>query len=236
MKFNLLKEFNESRTPFFKSFGFLMIESIIPGIIVWFTVGFDFSFTLNTKLPNPHVGYVALICLLYFIYSFLITYVFYKLKWHESDNITFSQLSSIIFICIIMFGSFIDKWPMSVLLRIVLILLVVVVLTPITVFFATLIRNNDLKRKDDLEKIYEAYKKGDLIPNNKLLKAQRYQKFLLKKEIKKQELEKFKIELEEKIRKELEFKEVQEKEKIYKINKKLDEKENKKREKEKQKD
>ncbi|QHX36593.1 DxFTY motif-containing membrane protein [Spiroplasma sp. BIUS-1] len=233
MKNNLLKEFNESRTPFFKSFSFLLIESIIPGFLIWFTIGYDFKFSLNEKLPTPHVGYLALICTVYLIYSCLLTYLFYKLKFHEIDNFTFAQISTIIFIAIIMFGTFMKSSSLWILIRFISILLIVVVLTPLFVFIGTLIRNNDLRRVEDLERTYEAYKKGEIIPDKKLLKAQRYQKYLVSKIQKEEELEKFKLELDEKIKRELKEQELKEKLKAEKINKKLDAKENKKREKQK---
>ncbi|WP_339021610.1 DxFTY motif-containing membrane protein [Spiroplasma endosymbiont of Atherix ibis] len=233
MKTNIFKDFNELRTPFFRSFLFLLIESILPGLIIWLTVGFDFNFTLNNKLPYPKVGYVALICIVYFIYTFLLTYIFYKLKWHEVDHFTFAFLITLILICIIMFGSFMSNHNLWILIKFISISLIVVLLTPLIVFITALIRNNNLKKQEEFEKIYEAYKNGEIIPSNKLLKAQRYQKYLIKKETKKAELEIFKKKLDQKFKLELENQEQKQDLKKQKIISKLDKKEQKQREKQK---
>ncbi|WP_338985557.1 DxFTY motif-containing membrane protein [Spiroplasma endosymbiont of Diplazon laetatorius] len=233
MKNNFLTDFNKSRTPFFKSLGFLMIEAIIPGLLIWFTVGFDFNWSLNNRLTKPAVGYVSLICTFYFIYSLLITYLFYKLKWHQADHFTFSMMITLVFVSIIMFGSFIQNKGFWVLVKFISILLIVVFLTPLFVLLTTFIRNNELRNIEDLEKTIEAHKKGEVIPTKALLKAQRYQKFLIKKEAREQELIKFKLELDEKIRKELEIQKSKEELKKDKINQKLDAKEDKKRKKQK---
>ncbi|AUB31465.1 DxFTY motif-containing membrane protein [Spiroplasma floricola] len=233
MKNTILRDFNEQRTTFFRSLLFLLIESILPGLTIWLTVGFDFNFTLNNKLPSPNVGYVALICTIYFIYTFLLTYVFYKLKWHEIDHFTFAPLITLVLICITMFGSFMGNKGLWILAKFISILLIVVLLTPLFVFITTLVRNNGLKKIEEFEKVYEAYKNGEIIPNNKLLKAQRYQAYLIKKQAKTEELERFKMDLDQKIKEELENQERKLELKKQKIINKLDEKERKQREKQK---
>ncbi|WP_342274823.1 DxFTY motif-containing membrane protein [Spiroplasma endosymbiont of Cantharis lateralis] len=232
---NQIKNFNESRTPFFKSLLFLIIESIIPGLTIWFCVGFDFNFSLTSKLPYPNVGYVSLICTVYFLYSFLITYLFYKFKFHEADMFTFSSLITLILIILILFGSFMNTSGIWIFVRFIAIVAFVIIATPFFVFISVLFRNKENKKIEDYERALEAYKKGEIIPSNKLLRAQRYQSYLIKKQNKIEELKNFKIELDEKITKELQEQELKRNLKMKKIIDKLDQKEEKQRQK-KQKD
>ncbi|AGR42046.1 DxFTY motif-containing membrane protein [Spiroplasma diminutum] len=232
---NQLKNFNEIRTPFFKSLIFIMIESLIPGLLIWFTVGYDFEFSLISKLPNPNLGYVSLICTMFFLYTFLITLFMYKLKIHESDLFTYSCLITLVLITIILFGSFSKNTTLWIFIRFIGILATIIIFTPLFVFISVLFRNNEIKRNENYEITLAAFKKGEVIPSNKLIKAQRYQNYLLKKQIKQEELEKFKLELDEKIKRELVLQEKEQEQKRKNINSKLDKKEEKLRQK-KQKD
>ncbi|ALD66272.1 DxFTY motif-containing membrane protein [Spiroplasma cantharicola] len=226
---NQIKNFNESRTPFFKSLFYLSIESLIPGLTIWFLVGFDFNFSMTNKLPFPNVGYVSLICIIFFIYTFLTTYLFYKFKFHETDMFTFSSLISLILITIILFGSFMNSTGLWLFVRFLAIVAIVIIATPIFVFISVLFRNKEIKKIEDFEKTLEAYKKGEIIPNSKLLKAQRYQNYLVKKQSKIEELKQFRIDLDLKISKELEEQEIKREMKRKRIIDKLDEKEKRQR-------
>ncbi|AGR41041.1 DxFTY motif-containing membrane protein [Spiroplasma taiwanense] len=229
---NFFDNFNQNRTPFFISSFFLLVESIIPGFAIWFLIGFDFSFSMNFKLPSPIGLYIFFICLGYFFYTFLITLIFYKLKLHKTDNFIYSLTISLIFIIITSIGSFLENATWMIIVKFLIVTLLVVFLIPLFVFISIFFRNQELRKQEDLEKIYNAFKNNEIIPTKELLKAQRYEKYLIKKMKEKEELAQFKLELDEKLEKELNKKELLKKEKFKKINEKLDKKEQKLRDKE----
>ncbi|QEH61740.1 hypothetical protein SCHIN_v1c05430 [Spiroplasma chinense] len=230
-KENMWLEFNKQRTDFWISSLFILIESLAPGIAIWILVGNDVSISLKNNLPTPIVGYVALILFGYFIFTFLTTTIFYFLKFHKSDNFTYSLTFTMIISFLILIGFAFPNTTIYVLIKFVLALVVGIVSLTFSVFITFLVRNQELKRKENFEIEYEAWKKGEPIPLKKEIKMKRHQDYLEKQKVIAEELEKFKIELEKNIEEKYIIEKQKDLEKVKAINEKLDKKEQKKREK-----
>ncbi len=80
-----LTDFNDKiRTKFKISFLFLILEVFIPIILLWCLFSRDFNFSF--KIPfSLNIG----LTFAEFLVSFLITTVFYLLKWHKTDQFTY---------------------------------------------------------------------------------------------------------------------------------------------------
>ena len=73
------------RTKFRISFLFLVLEVMIPSLIVWLLTGNDFLFSFKM-----HIYIVIILLISTIIFSFLLTMLFYFLKFHKSDQFTYS--------------------------------------------------------------------------------------------------------------------------------------------------
>ncbi|AKU79590.1 DxFTY motif-containing membrane protein [Spiroplasma turonicum] len=228
----IFKNFNDCKTPFFKSLLFISMESIIPGLTIWFLLGFDFSYSFKTNLPDPVGIYIFLILFSYVIYTFLSTYIFYLLKLHKADNFTYSLTITMCIVSLYIIGIFIKNESFWILIKFLIIFLTALIFLPISVFITFLFNNLQLKKTEEFEQMLIAYKNGEIIPTSNLIRAQRYQKFLIKKQNEREELAKFKESLESKLQDKLKEDEIIKQQKIQKINSKLDKKEQKKRKKE----
>ncbi|AHI53032.1 DxFTY motif-containing membrane protein [Spiroplasma culicicola] len=233
---NAWQSFNESRTDFWVSVLFLLLESIIPGIAIWLTIGNDFSFSLLENLPSPIAGYVALICISYLLYTGIITTALYFLKAHKSDQFTYAFSFSIILIGLILLSYVFENTTLFIIIKFIILLLIAIMALTIGVFITLIARNQELKRKQNLEQQYQAWKKGEHIPTNKEIKFQRYEQFLLKEAQKQEEIQAFKKQLELKIDQEYQEQKANDALKIVKINEKLDKKEARQRAKQKKRD
>ncbi len=226
---NFIREFNNDRTNFLLSILFVSIESLIPGITIWILVGFDFGVTMNQNLPQPVIGFVALICFVYFLYTFLSTTIFYFCKFHKADNFTFSITITVAIITVILIGYKLPNKNVWILVKFIIVVVAIILSMSISVFTTLVFKNYELRRKENLEIMYKAWKNGDKIPTNKEIKLRRYETYIFKKNKRQEDLQKFKQELDYKINKQLEERENKKNQRIKNINDKLDEKENKKR-------
>ncbi|AKX34006.1 hypothetical protein SLITO_v1c03520 [Spiroplasma litorale] len=225
----IFKNFSDCKTPFFKSLLFITVESIIPGLLIWFLIGYDFSYSFKNNLPNPKALYIFLVLFFYFIYSFVTTTIFYYSKFHKADNFTYSLTITICLIMLYIIGIFIVNESFWIFVKFIIIFATAILFLPISVFITMFFNNLVIKKNEEYDQMLLAYKNGEIIPTNKLIKAQRYSKFIINREQKKEELEKFKKSLEEKLEEKIKENELKKKEKEKNINLKLDKKEEKQR-------
>jgi len=85
IEFNKNVEPNLLRTKFLISLGFLLFQTIFPGLALLFLTGTDFTFSY--KLP---FWLMSILMLSYIILTFLITFCTYKFKWHQLDQFTYA--------------------------------------------------------------------------------------------------------------------------------------------------
>ncbi|AOG60330.1 hypothetical protein SHELI_v1c03770 [Spiroplasma helicoides] len=229
--------FNEQRTDFFKSAGFVFLEAIIPGIAIWVLLGDDFLITMNTKLPSPTGGYVSLVCVLYLCYTILITYLFYKAKFHKADNFTYSITFNFILISVIATSYIFHRNDTTVIIaKFVIALAIGIIGITVGVFLTYIFRVLEFGRKLKLEQNLEAYNEGTLTEQRLINRAIKYQKYL-DKLAEKQKLIDQKAELlQHKIDEEYELEKAKERMKKISLSEKLDLKEQKQREKAKKKE
>ncbi|ASP28112.1 hypothetical protein SCORR_v1c03380 [Spiroplasma corruscae] len=231
----IFKNFSDCKTPFFKSLFFISIESIIPGLLIWFLLGYDFSYSFKYDLPTPRGAYIFLILFSYLIYTFSITAVFYFLKLHKADNFTYSLTITSCLIVLYILGILIENVSYWIFVKFLIILVVAILVLPFSVLITMLFNNLSIKKNEEYEQMLLAYKNGEVIPTSRLIKAQRYQKFILNKQKQKEELEKFKESLNNKIEEKINEENIKKLAKIKSINEKLDKKELKQRKKEEEK-
>ncbi|WP_338970930.1 DxFTY motif-containing membrane protein [Spiroplasma endosymbiont of Labia minor] len=195
-RINFIKEFNAERTPFWISVLWIMIESFIPGLIIFLLLGNDFpSISYLTTLPTPNSGYLTLICTGYLFYSFLTTLVIFYCKGHREDNFTFSLAFTLTFISVILNSLWLGHKSWMIILRFVLAIVVLIIATIIGMFFTMIFRNNMLKIREENEIMLIAYRNGEIIPERKIVRVKRYEVYKQKMLQKKHELEAFKAEL-----------------------------------------
>lgn len=78
--------FNSERTSFKRSFLFLIVEAIIPGLCLWLFSGYDIFFTF---VPQYSIGINVAIGIATIFITFLLTLVGWLLKWHCHDQFTY---------------------------------------------------------------------------------------------------------------------------------------------------
>lgn len=85
INFNSNKE-NSSlkRTNFFISVAYLSLQVLIPGALIFFLTGKDFSFSYHLSL-----GLMVVVALSLIIFAILTTFVTYKCKLHQLDQFTY---------------------------------------------------------------------------------------------------------------------------------------------------
>lgn len=101
------------RTKFFLSVGYLIIQVLIPGIILFFTTSTDFTFTF--KLP---FWIMVLSSLSLIIFTFIITFITYKLKLHQLDQFTYSISFAFVLSLFYLSGYFLT--PQQILIRFII--------------------------------------------------------------------------------------------------------------------
>ncbi|WP_342273607.1 DxFTY motif-containing membrane protein [Spiroplasma endosymbiont of Acasis viretata] len=99
------------RTNFFLSVGYLIIQVLIPGIILFFTTSTDFTF----KLP---FWIMVLSSLSLIIFTFIITFITYKLKLHQLDQFTYSIPFAFVLSLFYLSGYFLT--PQQILIRFII--------------------------------------------------------------------------------------------------------------------
>ncbi|WP_338977897.1 DxFTY motif-containing membrane protein [Spiroplasma endosymbiont of Panzeria rudis] len=99
------------RTKFFLSVGYLIIQVLIPGIILFFTTSTDFTF----KLP---FWIMVLSSLSLIIFTFIITFITYKLKLHQLDQFTYSIPFAFVLSLFYLSGYFLT--PQQILIRFII--------------------------------------------------------------------------------------------------------------------
>ncbi|WP_339043181.1 DxFTY motif-containing membrane protein [Spiroplasma endosymbiont of Apeira syringaria] len=99
------------RTKFFLSVGYLIIQVLIPGIILFFTTSTDFTF----KLP---FWIMVLSSLILIIFTFIITFITYKLKLHQLDQFTYSIPFAFVLSLFYLSGYFLT--PQQILIRFII--------------------------------------------------------------------------------------------------------------------
>ncbi|ATX71064.1 hypothetical protein SCLAR_v1c07470 [Spiroplasma clarkii] len=232
-KQNMWKTFNDERTDFWISFAFILLESIIPGLAIWILVGNDFTTTMKNNLPSPILGYVILIGISYLIYTGLVTFFCYKMKWHRADNFTYSLTFTCIFITITLIGYGLSNSTMFLVVKFIIVILVAIVCITGAVFMTYLAKNSEIKMQQKFQENYAAWKAGaELKPGlvKKLVKYDKKQQALLAQH---EEIESIKRKVQKKINAKLILEEEEKHIKIAKIDKRLELKEEKKRAKDK---
>ncbi|QBQ07622.1 hypothetical protein SGLAD_v1c04230 [Spiroplasma gladiatoris] len=234
---NMWKNFSEQRTDFFVSAGFLLIESIIPGILVWLLVGNDFSFSFLNNLPDPKVGYIILICIIYLMFTFLSTFIFYILKLHKEDNFTYATTTTLVFITLILLGfAFNKNDTVFIIIKLVIVLFSAIIAVTLGVFITYIAKNKSFKKLEIFENYLSDYKEGKSVPLKIIDKIKKYEINLEQQKQKQKKIDDLKIELENKIEAEYQQQKQKDLEKKQKLNEKLDSKEKKARLKEQKKE
>ena len=101
------------RTKFLISVSYLILQVLIPGIILFFTTSTDFTFTF--KLP---FWIMAICSLSLIIFTFIVTFVTYKLKLHQLDQFTYSIPFSFVLSLFYLSGYFLN--PQQILIRFII--------------------------------------------------------------------------------------------------------------------
>ncbi|QGS51861.1 DxFTY motif-containing membrane protein [Spiroplasma tabanidicola] len=223
---NMWQSFNDQRTDFFVSVGYLLIECIIPGILIWVLIGNDFSFSFNKNLPHPIIGYVFLVCIIYLIYSVLCTCFIYHLNGHKADNFTYVVTIAIVFFVLILLGyAFKQNNTIFIIIKLVIILLSAVVAVTAGVFLTYIARNNEFKRKELVEGYLKDQREGKSLSEKMIKRIESYNLMIKKREEKQKKFDELKAKLDLKIEQEYQLQKQREEEKKNRIIKKLDKKE-----------
>lgn len=126
------------RTNFFKSLLFLFFELFIPIGLVWCFTSNDFSFSY--KVP---IGISILLAFLVLIFSFSTSLLTYILKWHKTDQISYTFSLAFSLITLYLSGFW---WHQHFLYRVLLTLGVLIFAMFIGTFISFIIYNSSLKK------------------------------------------------------------------------------------------
>jgi hypothetical protein len=144
-----LQDFYGSRTPFLRSILFVLLEALIPGLVVWLLVGNDFpAISFADHLPNPHVGYVALICFGYILFTSGLTIALFYLKAHKADNFTYSFTVAIVISFVTLVGYGLGNSITFAFVKFI-IAIVIIILVGMAGVFVTVLLTNSTYRVDD---------------------------------------------------------------------------------------
>lgn len=80
------ESFNSERTSFKRSFLFLILEAIIPGLCLWLFSGYDIVFDF---VPQYSVGINVAVGIATIFITILLTLIGWLLKWHGYDQFTY---------------------------------------------------------------------------------------------------------------------------------------------------
>lgn len=73
-----------ARTNFFVSLGYLSVQVLLPGLVMFFLTSRDFTFTF--KLP---LGLMFVLSFALLVFALIVTFVTYKFKLHQLDQFTY---------------------------------------------------------------------------------------------------------------------------------------------------
>ncbi|WP_026389500.1 DxFTY motif-containing membrane protein [[Acholeplasma] multilocale] len=202
-----MRHFAMYRTGFWVNFGFEVLFTIIPFILIWLFLGADFqkySFNHYLELGNNNAGFLTLILLGYIITSLGLNAVTVVLKLQRADSFTYTTGLAFAGACIILNGSWIYDWTIQnqmikILVRFAITIGVASMATFLGVFITTFARNHVYKVEEDQQQILEAYRAGLPVPSKAMLKIQRAEKAELEREQRRKELEEFQFELDKKL-------------------------------------
>lgn len=101
------------RTKFLVSVGYLILQVLIPGIILFFITGTDFTFTFKLSF------WLMLICSFgLVILTFILTFLTYKLKLHQLDQFTYTIPFAFVLSLFYLSGYFLS--PQQILIRFII--------------------------------------------------------------------------------------------------------------------
>jgi hypothetical protein len=151
-----LQDFYGSRTPFLRSILFVLLEALIPGIVVWLLVGNDFpAISFADHLPNPHVGYVALICFGYILFTSGLTIALFYLKAHKADNFTYSFTVAIVISFVTLVGYGLGNSITFAFVKFIIAIVIIILVGMAGVFVTVLLTNSTYRVDDKVEDLLQ---------------------------------------------------------------------------------
>lgn len=183
-KNSFFSDFYNSRTPLWRGMLLVILESVIPGIVVYLLVGIDVKATsMADKLPSPHAGYASLIAICYIIFVIGFTTVLFFLKAHKSDNFTYSTTIAIIFAVLVMLSYGLTKNNTTFIFVKFIICFILVILGGMAgVFLTTIFSNFNYKKEEDAKSASEKVAAGEKISKREQKTLDRAAKEAEKKE------------------------------------------------------
>lgn len=113
IKFESDSEHIFPRTKLLVSVGYLILQVLIPGIVLFFTTSTDFTFTLKLDF------WIMLLCSFgLIVMTFVITFFTYKLKLHQLDQFTYSIPFTFVLSAFYLSGYFLS--PQQILIRFII--------------------------------------------------------------------------------------------------------------------
>jgi len=202
-KQNIWRVLNDERTGFWWSVFYIFFESLAPGIIIWILISNDFIISLNSNLPAPLFLYVSLICLSYLMYTWLSTYLFYKLKLHKADNFTYSLSFTHIFITITLLSFAFGNTTVFIIIKFIIVIIIIVISITFGVFITTILLEKETKKEKLFLNDYNLWLEGFDVEKTKLKKIKRFHQEKLEKEARAEYLKNFKKNIFNKIDKQI---------------------------------
>lgn len=198
-KQNIWRVLNDERTGFWWSVFYIFFESLAPGIIIWILISDDFIISLNSNLPSPLLLYVSLICLSYLVYTWLSTYLFYKLKLHKADNFIYSLSFTNIFITITLLSFAFGNTTVFIIIKFIIVIIIVVISVTFGVLITTILLNKEAKKEKLFLNDYNLWLEGFDVKKTKLKKILKFHQEKLEKEARAEYLKNFKKDIFNKI-------------------------------------
>ncbi len=133
-------DFDKIKTPFWKSFLFLIIEFLVPTFSLWLLTGndFGFSYSINTI-------YIVFSTIGVFIFDILLTYIIYKLRLHKSDQFTYVISLTAAMLAFYITGFW---WHIHIFYRLLSVLFILIIFTLIGTLISAYFYNKSLKTEN----------------------------------------------------------------------------------------